>query len=1148
MAGKLSTDKILQAFSGEGDVLAWIAKVELVSKLTGVKDLSSFIPLYLEGSALSLYLELPDEKKNDADVLKRELVVAFTDGQVVSFCKLKGTRWSGESVDVYANEIRKLAKGCGFDKEGLEQAVKLAFVAGFPDHISVELQTVQNFESVSTSDLINRARVLTANMGKGSVVAAGQTSREQRSCYGCGGPHMVRNCPTRAKELKCFRCGGNHMIRFCPQMGKETNRNGASCVGTRLQTVGSQLRGVPVVQVMVNGRLAHALVDTGCTTTMVHDKLVDSAKGEAVMVAFDGREVVCKGMMWVNLQIGEKVISQEVTVVENIVKGVEVVLGMDVIGRLGGIQVKNGEVEFGTCAMTKNTKRPVPDITDRDFEAFFDGKSWEVRYFWNDSGPPELKNRVGEYGNNLSPEKLKSYEEEVERWIKEGILLPWNGEVGGVLPLIAVDQSTKGKVRPVLDFRELNKGVKCHTGDEMTDVCGERLREWRMMEGEGEIVDLKSAYLQIRVAKELWKYQLVKFKGKVYCLTRLGFGLSSAPRIMTKILKTVLAEREDIKNATSSYIDDIMIDISRVPTSEVVIHLEKKGLKAKQPETLEGGAVLGLKLHRSLDGSLRFSRANEIPNVGNKLTRRELFSICGKLIGHYPKAGWLRVACSFLKRHATGASWGDYVGDEIRDRMKEVVEEVRVNDPVKGVWNAPKSSAGTVWCDASDLAMGVVLEIGGEEVEDATWMRKKEDFNHINVAELEAIMKGINMCAKWGLNEVTVKTDSATVCNWLKLTISEERRVRTKGAAEMLVKRRLGIFKSMIHELNMNISVVLVKSGENKADSLTRVKKRWLMKRDHAMSAIEDVKTLHDKHHMGVERSWYLAKKIDESVGKDDVKSVVKNCDKCQSIDPAPVSHTHGELGVDHVWGRLAIDVTHFRGLPYLTMVDCGPGRLVIWKELRGETASEISRTLDILFYERCPVAAILMDNAPAFHSREMGELCGKWGIRPFYRAAYRASGNGIVERSHRTIKSMAEKSGKSPIDAVFWYNMSPRYGQRDDSVPQMSVFKYEWSMPGGQCGNDQSQSSEIHVGDEVWVKPGNAKCWTQWDKKTVTKVNSANNIEVDGMPRHVLDIRPVITLGEDEGDEGSEGNEIVEKRYPQRDRTDPVWMRDYVR
>ena len=120
-------------------------------------------------------------------------------------------------------------------------------------------------------------------------MAAGRTGREMRSSYGCGGPHLIRNCPTRAKDIKCFRCGGDHMIRFCPQKTHETNRSGASCVGTKLQTVGSQLRGVPVVLVSVNGRLANALVDTGCTTTMVHDRLVDGAKGNAVMVSFDGR-------------------------------------------------------------------------------------------------------------------------------------------------------------------------------------------------------------------------------------------------------------------------------------------------------------------------------------------------------------------------------------------------------------------------------------------------------------------------------------------------------------------------------------------------------------------------------------------------------------------------------------------------------------------------------------------------------------------------------------------------------------------------------------------------------------------------------------------------------------------------------------------
>ena len=111
-----------------------------------------------------------------------------------------------------------------------------------------------------------------------------------------------------------------------------------------------------------------------------------------------------------------------------------------------------------------------------------------------------------------------------------------------ILPLMAVEQQTKGKVRPVLDFRELNVFVECLTGDNVADVCGDVLREWRQMEGEIALVDLKSAYLQVRVAKELWQYQLVRYKGETYCLTRLGFGLSSAPHIMARILKYVLAK------------------------------------------------------------------------------------------------------------------------------------------------------------------------------------------------------------------------------------------------------------------------------------------------------------------------------------------------------------------------------------------------------------------------------------------------------------------------------------------------------------------------------------------------------------------------------------------------------------------------------
>ena len=68
----------------------------------------------------------------------------------------------------------------------------------------------------------------------------------------------------------------------------------------------------------------------------------------------------------------------------------------------------------------------------------------------------------------------------------------------------------------------------------------------------------------------------------------------------------------------------------------------------------------------------------------------------------------------------------------------------------------PKDSAGVVWCDASNIATGVLLEIGGVVAEGAAWLRKKDNYSHINIAELEAVVKGVNLTLKWGLREIEV--------------------------------------------------------------------------------------------------------------------------------------------------------------------------------------------------------------------------------------------------------------------------------------------------------------------------------------------------------------------------------------------------------
>ena len=41
--------------------------------------------------------------------------------------------------------------------------------------------------------------------------------------------------------------------------------------------------------------------------------------------------------------------------------------------------------------------------------------------------------------------------------------------------------------------------------------------------------------------------------------------------------------------------------------------------------------------------------------------------------------------------------------------------------------------------------------------------------------------------------------------------------------------------------------------------------------------------------------------------------------------------------------------------------------------------------------------------------------------------AAYRAGGNGIMERNHRTVKAMADREKGDPIDDVYCYNKAPR-------------------------------------------------------------------------------------------------------------------------
>ena len=68
-----------------------------------------------------------------------------------------------------------------------------------------------------------------------------------------------------------------------------------------------------------------------------------------------------------------------------------------------------------------------------------------------------------------------------------------------------------------------------------------------------------------------------------------------------------------------------------------------------------------------------WSRGNELPIVSESVTRRELFSVGSMLTGHYHVAGWLRIACSFVKRLSDGSRWDDLIGDIACAMLRDII-------------------------------------------------------------------------------------------------------------------------------------------------------------------------------------------------------------------------------------------------------------------------------------------------------------------------------------------------------------------------------------------------------------------------------------------------------------------------------------------
>ena len=159
--------------------------------------------------------------------------------------------------------------------------------------------------------------------------------------------------------------------------------------------------------------------------------------------------------------------------------------------------------------------------------------------------------------------------------------------------------------------------------------------------------------------------------------------------------------------------------------------------------------------------------------------------------------------------------------------LAETLTRVQEADPVGGTWYMDGKEI-TVWVDKNSVATGVALETNGMVIKDACWLRPTNDTQHINLAELNVALKGVNLALQWEATVLHLSIDSACVHQWISDTLTGKARVNTRAADEMLIRRWLGTLRLLAKEYGLTVDVKLVKSCQNHADSLTRVPHRWM--------------------------------------------------------------------------------------------------------------------------------------------------------------------------------------------------------------------------------------------------------------------------------------------------------------------------------
>ena len=430
----------------------------------------------------------------------------------------------------------------------------------------------------------------------------------------------------------------------------------------------------------------------------------------------------------------------------------------------------------------------------------------------------------------FSVEKSKIVDEEISDLLRKGAISVSKFEKDQFISNIFLVAKKNGKFRPVINLSKLNEFIEYHHFKQETLPL---ILESIDHDVYFVSVDLKDAYFSIPIHESHRKYLKFYWKGILYEFNCLCFGVCSAPRVFTKVMKPIFAHLRKMGISSYFYIDDsLAVDFTKENCFEhyntMVELFESLGFVTNKEKSSPIPSKVITFLGYTIDSEQfkvllpveKMQKITEMCKIilGKKMVKIRLIArLLGYLNSAYVAVELAPLYTRFLNRDKVRAleiHKDNYDANMIisQDSVLEINWWLSNLHLMNGKPIRPKQVSFYLETDASLSGWGASL--GSKNKQTAGRWSISESVNHINLLEIRAVKYALHsLCENLRNVHICIRSDSATAVAY----------INNKGGSVISLFLEIKEIWLWCSERNIFISCVHIRGKDNvSADRLSR--------------------------------------------------------------------------------------------------------------------------------------------------------------------------------------------------------------------------------------------------------------------------------------------------------------------------------------